>query len=180
MLERIVFHWTGGSYTTRHPNEYHVNIDNLGNVFYNAPPERNVPKNGKFLVEGVDKYLPHCGGGNSRCIGIGFMGMAGFDMRARKTAYPLTATQCERGWFEAAKFCHKYKIPITKTTVETHAEFGKRSNPDPKNPVNKSFGKIDILYLPYQSTLRPNEIGDFIREKVEWYLKNKVEKGIYG
>lgn len=173
MLKGIIFHWTAGSYTTREQDLYHLTIDNLGNVFQgHKPPEANIPKNGQYLNEAVDKYVHHCGGGNSFRIGIGLMGMAGFDTKNKKTAYPLTATQCERAWYEGAKYCKKYSIIVTPETVETHYEFGKRTNPGHK--VNSSYGKIDITYLPYQATLRPDEIGDFIREKVKWYLKNKV------
>jgi hypothetical protein len=45
----------------------------------------------------------------------------------------------------------------------THYEFGQ------KNPKTTSYGKIDIVYLHEYPSLKANEIGDFIRNKIRWY-----------
>ena len=68
-----------------------------------------------------------------------------------------------------AELCKKYDIKITKETVMTHYEFGK------KNPKTSSAGKIDIVYLPPYPNIKQNDIGDFIRNKVKWYYKNMVK-----
>ena len=45
----------------------------------------------------------------------------------------------------------------------THYEFGL------KNPKTTSKGKIDIIYLPPYPTIKKENIGDFIRNKIKWY-----------
>ena len=47
----------------------------------------------------------------------------------------------------------------------THYEFGL------KNPKTTSAGKIDIVYLPPYPQIKKQDIGNFIRNKVEWYSK---------
>jgi hypothetical protein len=91
--------------------------------------------------------------------------MAGYTSPRSQGRYPLTAKQCEATWKLVAEQCHKYGIPVTEDTVYTHYEFGKR------NPGSDSAGKIDITYLPYKPELKPEEVGDYIRGKVTWYLK---------
>ena len=46
----------------------------------------------------------------------------------------------------------------------THYEFGL------KNQSTSSRGKIDIIFLPPYPDVKTSEIGDFIRNKVKWYL----------
>ena len=79
------------------------------------------------------------------------------------TKYPLTKIQCERCFDLIAKLAKEYKLQITPDTVMTHYEFGL------KHPNTSSAGKIDITWLPAYSHLKPNEIGDFIRNKAKWY-----------
>lgn len=64
-----------------------------------------------------------------------------------------------------AKVAKEYNIPITRTTVLTHYEFGK------SHPKTSSSGKIDIVFLPPYSWVEQNDIGDFIRTKIRWYLQ---------
>lgn len=60
--------------------------------------------------------------------------------------------------------CKQYNIAVTPDTVLTHYEFGK------KHPKTTSYGKPDISYLHPYPELKPAEIGDYIRNKVKWYL----------
>ncbi len=89
--------------------------------------------------------------------------MKDFDEKKRQTNYPLTKIQCEKLFFETARLCYKYKIPITPETVLTHYEFNKRHH--------ITTGKIDIIYLPPYPNIEKEKVGDFIRNKVEWYYK---------
>jgi hypothetical protein len=112
------------------------------------------------------------GGGNTNAIGISMCGMFEFSFDWNRNEpknvgkYPLTAVQCEATWKKIAQICKKYSIAVSPDTVMTHYEFGK------KFPNTSSYGKPDIVHLPYQKNLKPNQIGDFIRNKVKWYLNN--------
>ena len=160
-MKRIIIHWTAGS---NYPNStdklhYHFLIDKTGRVI-----------NGKFKPEDNEvctdgKYAAHTGGGNTGAIGIGLCGMCGFVNSDSVGNYPLTKVQVERCFKLVAELAKKYNIPINPNTVMTHYEFGK------KNPNTTSAGKIDIIYLPPYPTVKANQIGDFIRNKVLWYYK---------
>lgn len=167
-FKRIVIHWTGGSYTASEQNRgcYHFLVESDGKVV-----------NGKYTPEDNlncydGKYAPHTGGGNTNAIGISMCGMFEFSFDWNRNEpknvgkYPLTAVQCEATWKKIAQICKKYSISISPDTVMTHYEFGK------KFPNTSSYGKPDIVHLPYQANLKPNQIGDFIRNKVKWYLNN--------
>ena len=80
--------------------------------------------------------------------------------------YPLTKIQCEAAFKFISELCKKYNIKITPETVLTHYEFGK------SHPKTSSYGKPDITFLPPYSYLQTDEIGNFIRNKVQWYLNN--------
>ena len=120
-------------------------------------------KNGKAL------YAEHTGGGNTGSIGIAVCGMADLNGKIESTKYPLFAVQTEKLFSFCAELCKKYNIPITPDTVMTHYEYGK------KNPKTSSYGKIDIIYLPSHPSVKRDNIGDFIRGKIIWYIKNISE-----
>lgn len=158
-LNKIIIHHTGGSWT---PNEtdlkhYHFIVTGSGQVkFGKFKPEDNINcKDGK--------YAEHCGGGNTGAIGVSMAAMLGYGAKSG-LIYPIRKQQFESCMNLVAVLCKKYNIPITPETVFTHKEFGD------KNPDTSSGGKIDICYLPCYPEIIPENIGDFIREKVKWYL----------
>ena len=161
-MKKIIIHWSAGSYK---PNKidldhYHFLVDNLGNVFDgNFIPEDNVNCND-------GKYAQHTGGGNTGAIGIAFCGMAGFVSPNNMGHYPLTKIQCESLFKFSSQLCKKYNIPIDQDHVLTHYEFGKN------NPKTSSFGKIDIIFLPPYPNISKNSIGNFIRNKINWYFQH--------
>ncbi len=162
-MKRIIAHWTGGN---TKPNStdlehYHYVVDGNGTVLTGKyKPEDNENCNDS-------KYAQHTGGGNTGSIGIALCGMyVPNGTPVQKTQYPVTKVQCERFFKLIAELSQKYNIPITPQTVMTHYEFGK------KNPKTSSYGKIDITYLPPYPSLYKEEVGDFIRSKARWYLKN--------
>ena len=160
-MKRIIIHWTGG---TNQPNNneyqhYHFLINGDG-----------LTVNGKYTPEDNlncydGKYAAHTGGGNTGSIGVALCGMLNFKSGAPdSTKYPLKAVQIEAAWKKIAELCKKYNIPVTPDTVMTHYEFGK------KHPNTESAGKPDITFLHPYPMLKPNEIGNYIRGKVNWYL----------
>ena len=161
-MKRIIIHWTGGVWS---PNEqekicYHYLIDSKGKTHEGfCKPEDN-----ENCYDG--KYAAHTGGGNSQSIGVALCGMFNYYNRLYIGMYPLTKIQCEAAFKFIAELCKKYDIKITPETVLTHYEFGKN------NPNTSSYGKPDITYLPPYSYLKPEEIGNFIRNKVKWYYSH--------
>lgn len=160
---KVCIHWSAGSYDLIALDHiaYHFTVDKTGKVQTGQyKPEDNTPPS---IMAG--RYAKHCGGGNTNCIGISMLGMAGFKGRDYVGAYPLTAPQCESTWQKVAKLCKEYEIPITPERVFTHYEFGKL------NPNTSSAGKIDITYLPTHPELKAEEVGDYIRNKVKVYFE---------
>ena len=160
-MKRIILHWTVGTYQ---PNKhefdcYHYLINGDGLVIKGRyQPEDNLDcKDGK--------YAQHCGGGNTGSIGIALCGMCGYKDRQHLGPYPLKRIQYEKAYELMAQLCHKYNIPITKTTVLTHMEFGNQ------HPSTTSHGKIDVSIATYDMKIQPAAMGNHIREKVNWYYK---------
>jgi N-acetyl-anhydromuramyl-L-alanine amidase AmpD len=163
-MKRIILHWTAGQSCPNHIDvlHYHFLIDSSGKIHYGKfKPEDNLKCfNGK--------YAAHTGGGNTGSIGIAVCGMLGFQSPEKLGNYPLTKIQMEVLYNLVAQLCIDYKIPITKNTVMTHYEFGQ------KNPRTTSYGKIDITYTPTEPNLLPDMVGEFIRNKIQWYYNKKV------
>lgn len=90
--------------------------------------------------------------------------MCGFKGADNVGKYPLTRVQCESMFKLVAELAKKYAIAVTSNNVMTHYEFGL------KNPKTSSAGKIDIIHLPPFPGVHKDKIGDFIRNKIRWYL----------
>lgn len=161
-LFRIAIHWSVGRYTPNFDDleHYHFLVDNKGIVHNgNKSPESNLPIN----VE-KGEYTKHLGGGNSGSIGICLASMLGYVSRTEMGKFPFTKIQLEKACELTARMCKKYSIQVTPSTVFTHMEFGKL------HPQSSSYGKIDISVLPYDLSVKQEDIGDYIRSKVQWYL----------
>lgn len=158
-MKRLICHWTAG---THQPNNtdfehYHYLINGDGlTIEGKYKPEDNLNCND-------GKYAAHTGGGNTGSIGVAMCGMLGYTSPKSVGNYPLTAIQCEAFFKKCAELCKKYNIPITNETVMTHYEFGR------KYWKTSSNGKIDITFLPPYPTVEQNKVGDFIRQKINWY-----------
>lgn len=162
-MKRIIIHWTAGAYQPNSTDieHYHFLIDSNGNV----KKGRYSPEDNLSTRDGV--YAQHTGGGNTGSIGIAVCGMLGFKNRSNVGNFPLTKIQCEKLFSEVAKLCNKYNLKVTPDTVLTHYEYGKA------HPNTSSAGKIDIIYLPPYPHIPTNGVGNFIRNKVRWYLSKE-------
>ena len=160
MSRKIIVHWTAGTYK---PNQidlehYHYLIDGQGSVIC-----------GRYSVEDNDNcrdgcYAQHCGGGNTRAIGIAMCGMLGFKNKSHIGQYPLRAIQVSKMCKLVAELCLKYNITVSEDTVMTHYEFGQ------KHQKTTSASKIDIIYLPSHPYIQSQNVGDFIRTQVNQIL----------
>lgn len=171
-MKRIIIHWTAGRLqpNTTDYQHYHFLINGDGVLIKGKFP---VGANEKCKVDARNNplYAAHCGGGNTGSIGVAMCGMyTPRNTDFRNSTDLLTRPQCERCFKLIAELSKLYKIPITSDTVLTHYEFGL------KHPKTTSAGKIDIVYLPPFPELKTSEIGDFIRNKANWYLKNIKEE----
>ncbi len=156
MLRRIIIHWTAGTYTpnTCDLKHYHFLINNFGEVQKGIySPEDNI-----FCNDGV--YAMHTKLGNTGSIGVAMCGMYNFKNSENVGCYPLTKKQCEACFLECAKLVKKYNIKLDN--IYTHYEFNKIKN--------IKTGKIDIIYLPPYPEIQKDEILDFIKSKISWYL----------
>jgi hypothetical protein len=161
-MKRICMHWTAGGLT---PNA-------TDKKYYHLLVTKNKVILGKYPIKANDRtldpretgYAAHCGGGNSYAIGIALCG------HPTNHKALFTRSQVELMCYTIADLCKEYNIPITPDTVYTHYEFGL------KNPKTSSRGKPDISSLPYPllinnviRKLKPEEVGDYLRNKVQWY-----------
>lgn len=163
-MNKIILHWTAG---TNQPcstdyEHYHYLINKDGVILKGKfAPEDNLNCND-------GKYAQHCGGGNTGAIGVSMCGMyAPKGVNIKETKFPLTRIQCEATFKLVAELCKKYNIKITPQAVLTHYEFGQA------HPKTSSYGKIDIVYLHPFPEIDKKNMGDFIRNKIEWYF-NKL------
>ena len=84
--------------------------------------------------------------------------------------FPITKEQLELSFELIAELAIKYKFKgINKDTVFTHYEHDAI--------LLKPEGKIDITNIPTHPELKPEQCGNFIREKVQWYYNEKMKKG---
>lgn len=160
-MKRIIIHWTAGSSVPNciEKEHYHFLVDSIGRIHEGKfKPEDNLNCND-------GKYAAHTGGGNTNSIGVSLCGMYGFKTSKNIGNFPLTKIQIETAMQLCAKLTKKYNITINQNTVMTHYEFGL------KNPKTTSHGKIDIIFLPPYSWIKKEDIGNFLRTKVKWYLE---------
>lgn len=152
MYRNIVWHWTAGNY---YPcavdlEHYHYIIDKDGKVHTgNYKPSDNLNCND-------GKYAAHCGGGNTGRIGIALCCMKDDDT-------PPTKKQVETMCKLSAQLCLAYEVKVIDCI--THAEYGST------HPNTSSRGKIDINILPYAKVSGIKAVGDYLRNKTQWYYQ---------
>jgi hypothetical protein len=151
-IKGIVIHWTAGTYTPNATDKehYHFLIDGNGKVIEG----KYKPNDNLNCKDG--KYAAHCGGGNTGRIGIALCA-------CHSDEYPVKRLQLEALCKKCAELSKVYGIPITNNTILTHSEFGH------KNPHTTSFGKIDIDKLPCIALYDRVSVGNWLRNKINWY-----------
>lgn len=160
-MRRIIFHWTGGSYTpsSLDKEHYHFVIDGNGRVHAGLHKiNANIPP----LREG--EYAAHTRGTNSYSIGVALCCMAGAVEGRSNGKYPVKESQFDRLAEVIAELCRTYNIPITPETVLSHAEVQTTLG-------IKQNGKWDISVLPFDPAVKgARAVGDRLRARVKRYL----------
>lgn len=157
-MKRIIIHHTGGSYTPNNVDKkaYHYLVQDDGFIvdgFYK-------PEDNENCNDG--KYAAHTLKGNTGSIGVAACCNFNFNTKNpyTSTKYPLTKKQFESICKLCATLCIKYKI--NPNNVYTHYGFDKAHN--------IKQGKIDIIYLPFEHTIKPDDVEDYFRQKIKWYI----------
>lgn len=123
MMNRIIWHHTGGGYTPSPVDlrAYHIVINGDGEAVPGLHPiEANAP--GRPLEPG--RYAAHTAGLNTGAIGISVAGMAGAQWRDPfgSTACPVRPVQVDGLISETARQCIRYGISPHPRFTLSHAE----------------------------------------------------------
>lgn len=158
-MKRIIWHWTAGTHKANSVDKksYHYIIEGDGTVVTgNHPVSANAL--GKRLVSG--QYAAHTFNLNSGSIGVSLAAMAeAVESPFNAGQYPITAAQVAALVELTEKLGKVYNIPVSPTTMLSHAEVEKTLGVKQKN-------KWDITYLPGYGKKSPKEIGDILRKMV--------------
>lgn len=160
-MERIIYHWTAGTYNPNNTDllHYHYLIDGKGVVHHGV----YAVDDNENCLDGI--YAAHTGGGNTGSIGIAFCGMHAAKSIMDTGYYPITQKQLETGWRLGATLVKMYHLDLrNKDTIQTHYGFGVR------HPKSLSSGKIDLSYLPSMPNIKKEDIENLFREKITWYM----------
>lgn len=156
-MKRIIWHWTAGTNkaTALDRKHYHFIIEGDGAIVSgNLPPEAN-------LSTRDGEYAAHTLNCNTGSIGISLAAMAGAVERPFSAGrFPITQDQIDALTRLTARLCVKYRIPVERETVLSHAEV------QPTLKIRQR-GKWDIAWLPGMTeTADPVKVGDFLRGMV--------------
>lgn len=156
-LKRIVLHWSAGTHTVSGLDRSHYHFIVGGDAKTVAgvhAPEANIRP-----VKG--RYAAHTLNCNTGSIGVAVAAMAGAVERPFNPGkYPITPAQLDALAALVAGLCRRYGIPVSRTTVLTHAEVQ-------SNLGIKQRGKWDINWLPgLAGPVAPTTAGDEIRRRV--------------
>ena len=148
MAKKIIIYQTGGSYFT--------SLEQLQNFDYLITHRGTILKGSKE----EEIYKPV-----RKEINIAFMGMQGYESFKNQGKYPITATQLDKGLNFIANLAIEFDIKLTSTSIMTSYEQKKRKY----GIVNIS--ETDLITIPSQSYLYPDEIGKFLRSKIKLFIK---------
>jgi hypothetical protein len=164
-MKRIIMHWTAGANTANGTDKRHyhfiIEIGPSGTprvVAGDHPPEANEriakPNDGST-------YAAHTRGTNTGAIGVAVAGMRGAKERPFSAGpSPMTEAQIDLLVQFVADLAKQYRIPVTPTTVLTHAEVQPTLGIQQRN-------KWDIMWLPGRSSTEdPIKIGNELRARI--------------
>jgi hypothetical protein len=156
-VKRIIIHWSAGSHrvSSLDRRHYHRVIDGDGAVH-----------DGVFPIEANERpvkgqYAAHTLNCNTGSIGVALAAMAGAVERPFSAgSHPITKEQLTALAKLCAGLAKQYDIPVTRTTILTHAEV------QPTLGI-KQRGKWDITWLPHMDQPGdPVVVGDMLRESI--------------
>ncbi|RJG40872.1 peptidoglycan recognition family protein [Mesorhizobium sp. DCY119] len=153
-MQRIVVHWTAGSNTASvlDKEHYHILIEGSGKVVRGKP---SIDLNQAPVKKGYAAHTLNC---NSGSIGVSLCGMAGaVESPFSAGNSPITRAQWEALPNVLADLCRRYSIPVTPSTVLSHAEVQATLGITQR-------GKWDIARLPFEPSVKgAKAVGDLFR-----------------
>ncbi|PZQ49774.1 MAG: N-acetylmuramoyl-L-alanine amidase [Rhodovulum sulfidophilum] len=159
-MKRVILHWTAGTnvVSALDRQHYHRIVDGEGSVFAGVWP---IEANERINPKGPVTYAAHTLNCNTGAIGVALAGMKGaVEAPFSAGLYPINELQLRAAAQLVAYLCRQYRIPVSPTTVLTHAEVQRTLGIAQR-------GKWDIARLPWRPDLvgaRP--VGDHIRALV--------------
>lgn len=145
VMKRIHVHWTGGGYSANSTdkNAYHILIEGTGKIVKgNKDIDANAAGSGK-------KPASHTLNANTGAIGVSICAMIGsHESPFVPGPCPITQVQWDVMIAVVAQLSMNYNIPVTATTILTHAEVQ-------PNLGIKQRNKWDIVRLIFA----PNKVG---------------------
>jgi N-acetyl-anhydromuramyl-L-alanine amidase AmpD len=118
-MKRIIAHWTGGANKANSTDRqhYHYIVEGDGKVVTGNNP---ISANAKPLKR---KYAMHTRGCNTDSIGVSMACMGGAKERPLSYGrYPMKRAQWDAFCALVAQLAVRYRIPVTPTTILSHAE----------------------------------------------------------
>lgn len=160
-MKRIIMHWTAGGNRANGTDRRHYH-----RIIEVGPDGRPRAVAGNHAIEDNEStsdgsYAAHTRALNTGSIGVAVAGMRG----ARERPFdagpsPMTPAQIDALCAEVARLAKRYRIPITRETVLTHAEVQPTLGVWQRN-------KWDIVWLPGMSGPGdPIAVGDELRKRI--------------
>lgn len=152
-VKYIIGHWTAGNYTpcAQDLGSYQLLINGEGEIHGGKPVGQTASTGGMNSIT----YNISCCGGLSRT--------------------PITKVQAEAFYKACAQKLIEFNLSVSD--FYTHAEIGELCRSGkivkllPQNKwLNQNIGKVDLTVLP-DIKGSPKQTGDFIRNKIKWYLQ---------
>jgi hypothetical protein len=168
-LTRIIIHHSAGTYQPNSLDRLHYHYLYGKNQVYNGNFK---PTDNLNCTDG--RYAAHTGGLNTGSIGCAFLANVGFKDYKHQGECPLLPQQLELGFKHMAGISKIYSIPIDPEFIMTHYEVGQKVLKgiiERNKLTEQNIGKIDIICIPGHPEIKPDECGDYIREKILWYYK---------
>ncbi len=153
-MKRIVLHWSAGGYNVSaiDKEHYHFIVAGDGSVVKgDHKPEDNLS-----ISDGI--YAAHTRGANSGAIGVAMACMMDAAGPGKLGKYPITKAQFDGMIALVKKLAKQYGIPVTRSTILSHAEVQGTLGIQQR-------GKIDIAFgIPGRPDLKTaRDCGDYIR-----------------
>ena len=157
-MDGIILHWTAGAdgVTPHEADSYNFLIGRDGTITRGKhAPEAQIPP----LRKGF--YAAHTLNANGNRIGVALDAMGDANERPfRAGRFPITELQLDVLVTFVADLCLKYRIPVTRRTVLSHAEV------QPTLGIRQN-GKWDISWLPgMDAPGDPVAVGDQLRARI--------------
>jgi|GEM_PF-590030 len=157
-MERIICHWTAGAHKASEfdRGHYHILIEDDGKLVRGIP---SIKLNEAPAKKG---YAAHTLGANSGSIGVSLCCMGGANEAPFDPGkYPMTREHWDALTSVVADLCRRYSIPVTDTTVLSHAEVQ-------NNLGIQQRGKWDFTRLAFDPSVKgAKACGDKLRAEAK-------------